>query len=142
MEPNPRGPLALPGKYEVRLIAGGTTYSQTLTLAPDPRLNVTPAELGQQHSLEMQIVDAMQQAWDALQKARSAQGNPQAAQLAGGRGTRGDTFASLLGSLGSLLDVVDSADTAPTEQAQSTFRDLKQRLDTVLVAWKAQSDRR
>jgi hypothetical protein len=84
----------------------------------------------------MQIVDAMQQAWDALQKARAAQGNPQAAQFAGGPGARGDTFASLLGSLGSLLDVVDFADAAPTEQAQSTFRDLKQRLGTLLAAWK------
>jgi hypothetical protein len=135
MEANPRGPLALPGKYEVRLIAGGNTYTQTLTLAPDPRLKVTAAELGQQHSLEMQIVDAMQAAWAA----RKAQNPP---PTSGERGARGDTFDSLLGSFGALLDVVDSADAAPTEQAQSAYRDLKQRLDVLLTSKPSQAEKR
>jgi photosystem II stability/assembly factor-like uncharacterized protein len=132
--PEPRGPLALPGKYEVRLIAGGQTYTQSLTLAPDPRVKATPADLGQQHSLEMQIMEAAQQAWKALQEAQAAKNT----QFAGGPNTpRGpDTFASLLGSFDALQTVVDSADAAPTDQAQASFRDLRQRLDTLLGAWR------
>ncbi|MGH9524419.1 MAG: WD40/YVTN/BNR-like repeat-containing protein, partial [Terriglobales bacterium] len=130
----PRGPIALPGKYEVRLIAGGQTYTQTLTLAPDPRVKATPADLGQQHYLEMQIMDAMQRAWNGLQQARAAKNT----QFAGGPGAaRGrDSFTSLLSSFGNLLNVVDSADAAPTDQAQAAYRDLKQRLDTLLANWK------
>jgi hypothetical protein len=116
---------------------------QPLTLAPDPRVKATAAELQKQHDMEMQIVAAMQRASEALQQARGAKNNPQAAQVAGGPGARpGDTFTSLLGLFGNLLEVVDSADAAPTEQAQSTYRDFRQRLDTLLAAWtKAQAAR-
>ncbi len=134
MEPNPRGPLALPGHYEVRLIAGGKTYAQPLTLVPDPRVKATPAELQRQHDLEMQVTAAMQQAWDALQQARRDK-SPQAARFAGGPGTKADSFTSLLTSLSALQDVVDSADAAPTGQAQASFHDLRQRLDTLLADW-------
>lgn len=133
MEPTPRGPMALPGRYRVSLIVDGKTYTQPLTLEPDPRVKATASDLAQQHMLEMQIVGAMQQAWNALQQARLA-GN---AQFAGGEGasTGRDTFTSLLNLLGSLEDVVDSADGAPTEQSQSAFHDLKQRLDTLIGEW-------
>ena len=131
LNPQPRGPMALPGKYEIRLIAGAQTVRQTLTLMPDPRVKATAAELGQQHDLEIKIMDAMQQAWNGIQQARTAKNAQPAAGPSAERG--GDTFASLLGSLGTLLDVVDSADAAPTEQAQAAYRDLRQRLDEVMA---------
>ena len=137
MEPNPRGPMALPGQYEVRLIAGGKTYTQPLTLAPDPRVKATATDLQKQHDLEMQIVSAMQQAWDALQQARLEK-SPEAVRFTGAPGAKGDSFTSLLSAFSSLQDVVDSADAAPTEQAQASFRDLKQRLDTLVGTWKQQ----
>lgn len=134
LEGLPRGPMALPGKYEVRLIAGGQTYTQPLTLAPDPRVKVTAAELGQQHYLEMQIMDAMQKACDALLQARTAKN----AQFAGGEGAPPgkDNFASLLDSFSGLLNTVDSADAAPTQQAETAYQDFRHRLDALLEGWK------
>src|SRR6186713_623763 len=36
--PAPHGPLALPGKYTVKLLVDGATYTQTLVVHNDPRV--------------------------------------------------------------------------------------------------------
>ena len=55
----PRGPIALPGKYTVKLTAGGQSQTQTLEIAPDPRVkNVTQDDLQKQFSLAMQVREA------------------------------------------------------------------------------------
>jgi photosystem II stability/assembly factor-like uncharacterized protein len=52
----PRGPIALPGKYTVKLTAGGRTETQPLELVLDPRVkNVTPEDLKKQFELAMQV---------------------------------------------------------------------------------------
>jgi photosystem II stability/assembly factor-like uncharacterized protein len=55
----PRGPVALPGKYTVKLTVAGQSQTQTLEIAPDPRVkNVTQDDLQKQFSLAMQVRDA------------------------------------------------------------------------------------
>jgi len=49
----PQGPLVLPGKYEVRLKAGGQVFRQALEVKMDPRVTVARNEL--QSSLELQL---------------------------------------------------------------------------------------
>jgi photosystem II stability/assembly factor-like uncharacterized protein len=41
----PQGPLALPGLYKVRLIAGGKTLDEPLSVKMDPRVTATTADL-------------------------------------------------------------------------------------------------
>jgi len=123
----PRGPLALPGQYQVRLAVNGKSSTQPLTLKMDPRVKATAADLQKQFDLEMQIVAAMRQAWDALQKRRAA--NAGAAPPPAGQR---DPLAGTLSGLGTLLSVVDSADAAPTDQAQQAFKELRARLDQQL----------
>jgi photosystem II stability/assembly factor-like uncharacterized protein len=143
MVASPRGPLVLPGNYQVRLTAGGQSYTQPLTIEMDPRLSVPPAGLRAQFDLERSLVSGMEASWKALQEVRQfRQQNPARAQEAaafeGGRGPgapRGDTFASLNGAMGGLLSTVDSADAAPTMQAEQAFSDLSARLDALLAKW-------
>ena len=55
----PRGPIALPGKYTVKLTADGRTQTQPLELVLDPReKNVTPDDLRKQFELAMQVREA------------------------------------------------------------------------------------
>src|SRR5258708_11811849 len=49
----PQGPLVLPGKYEVRLKAGGQVFRQPLEVKMDPRVAAARNEL--QSSLELQL---------------------------------------------------------------------------------------
>jgi hypothetical protein len=122
----PRGPLALPGQYQVRLTVNGKRYTQPLTLKMDPRVRATAADLQKQFDLETRIVTAMREAWDALHKRRAAAAGaaPPSAQR--------DPLAATLSSLGTLLSVVDSADAAPTQQAQAAFKELRTRLNQQL----------
>jgi hypothetical protein len=120
----PRGPLVLPGKYEVQITIDGKSYSQPLLVKLDPRLKVSTADLQKQFELEMEISAALRQAYAALQQrgqlppADSSQTTPPLA----------NTLAATINSLATLLEVVDTADAAPTQQAQEEWRALREKL--------------
>jgi photosystem II stability/assembly factor-like uncharacterized protein len=51
----PRGVVALPGAYTVKLTVGGRSYSQPLTVTMDPRITVSAAELLKQFDASIEI---------------------------------------------------------------------------------------
>ncbi len=51
----PQGPFVVPGNYDVRLTVNGRTHSQPLTVAMDPRVNITAAALEQQLAFDRQV---------------------------------------------------------------------------------------
>src|SRR5579872_2162357 len=52
-----RGPLIVPGTYQVRLTADGQTQTQKFEVRKDPRLATTPQEYARQLELARQILD-------------------------------------------------------------------------------------
>jgi hypothetical protein len=67
--PSPEGPLVPPGSYTLRLTANGRSYTQTVTVRPDPRSAATAAGIGAQHALEMRLVKGIEVAWEGYQQA-------------------------------------------------------------------------
>ena len=61
-----RGPVAVPGQYQVRLTVGGESQVAPLELKLDPRVNVSQAELAQQFNMLMQVRDELNQVYDAV----------------------------------------------------------------------------
>ena len=59
---NPKGPLALPGQYQVRLTAEGKTLTEPLTVKLDPRVKATPEALRQEFDLSLKIRDEITRA--------------------------------------------------------------------------------
>ena len=55
----PQGPMVVPGQYEVRLIVGGVTYRQRITVKLDPRLDVSTPELQKQLDLAQKVAAHM-----------------------------------------------------------------------------------
>lgn len=51
------GPLAVPGHYQVKVTANGTSQTQPLTVKIDPRSTVTQADLEEQFQLAMTVRD-------------------------------------------------------------------------------------
>ncbi len=51
----PKGPMALPGVYQVRLTVEGQTQTAPLELRQDPRIEISRADLEAQFELERQI---------------------------------------------------------------------------------------
>jgi len=66
----PRGPLALPGDYQVKLTVGGKSQTALLHLAIDPRTKGSEAALQKQFNLAMQVNDRISQLHQAVNEIR------------------------------------------------------------------------
>jgi hypothetical protein len=62
----PSGPYVMPGVYTVRLLAGGQSQSQPLTIVMDPRVKTANAGLQQQFNVSYGLYQEMLQATQAL----------------------------------------------------------------------------
>jgi photosystem II stability/assembly factor-like uncharacterized protein len=65
-----QGPNAVPGKYEVRLIAEGKTVTAPLEIKADPRVNPSPADLEKQNDFSLKIRDQVNEVHDAVNQIR------------------------------------------------------------------------
>ena len=149
----PEGPQALPGAYQVRLTVDGKAYTQPFKLTMDPRVKTTPQDLEKQFSLEMKLVQALQQANQAVENIHAAaQAGKISAddekKLAGARRRRGESetqgaanqqpaFAQVIGNLAQLITNIDSADTAPTTQASQAAEKTLAQAQSLLQQWEA-----
>jgi photosystem II stability/assembly factor-like uncharacterized protein len=66
----PKGPLALPGDYQVKLTVGGKSQTAPLHLAIDPRTKGSEASLQRQFTLSMQVNDRISQLHQAVNEIR------------------------------------------------------------------------
>jgi photosystem II stability/assembly factor-like uncharacterized protein len=76
----PRGPLVLPGKYEVRLNADGQTRTASLEVAADPRAQVAPGDLEKQFELSNQVYQSVSSLHRAINQIRDLESQIQALQ--------------------------------------------------------------
>ncbi|HYL13700.1 MAG TPA: glycoside hydrolase [Terriglobales bacterium] len=166
----PLGPAVLPGNYNVKLTAGGKSYTQPLTIKMDPRVKTPPDGLRQKFETELRITEAMHQDYTALQEVRLLRAqlkqlqdkakkplsdsiaafDKKAAELEGASGGYGAVFlkdaagrslARLNGGLNRLLGAVDSADAAPTTQQIAMLNQVQAALEQQLAAWKEMKER-
>jgi hypothetical protein len=161
----PEGALAMPGRYRVRLTAGGKTYAQPLALEPDPRVRTPASELARQFELATAAAAQMNRAAETLAQLRAlrkevetakkrAAGNAAAAQaiesfdqhaaaLEGrvpprrGAAAADDSLVRLSARLSSLFSAVESGDAAPTAQAVAESEELKKLVDRRIADWNA-----
>ncbi len=157
----PEGPLAAPGRYDVRLTVNGRTVHQPLTIVPDPRVRVSPADLERQAMFERRVAAAMGSAYEnyeqvlAIRKAAAAYTQDldavrafdrSAATLISeqSRGVNSSAtqarrppadFASLNGNLSVLLEASDLADGAPTEAIKGAWIDYCRDLTATVQRW-------
>ena len=77
----PRGPLALPGKYTVKMTVGSQSQTQPLEIVIDPRMkNMNPADLQKQFALQMQVWEANTQLHRAVNQIRELRAEIKALQ--------------------------------------------------------------
>jgi len=61
-----RGPLAVPGNYQVRLTANGKTQTAAFDLKLDPRVNVSQADLEKQFKFQMGVREQLNRVYDTV----------------------------------------------------------------------------
>jgi photosystem II stability/assembly factor-like uncharacterized protein len=157
-----RGPIAPPGTYSVRLVAGDAPQTQTFKIVRHPLGSATDADLQEQFALARQInarvSDANQavirlRSWKDQIRERLAKDRDAALHRAGAALTtrlteiEGQIYQyrnrssqdplnfpiRLNNKLAALQHVVESGDFRPTEQSYAVFRELSARLDEELA---------
>ncbi len=73
-----KGPLAVPGQYQVRLTVGSESQVMPLEVKLDPRVNVSQADLAEQFNMLMQIHEELNHVYDAVNQIQDVR-----AQVAG-----------------------------------------------------------
>jgi len=73
-----KGPMAIPGKYQVRLTVDGKTQTAPFEVVEDPRVHVQQADLQKQFELLLQIRDELTRVFDTVNQIQDVR-----AQLSG-----------------------------------------------------------
>jgi photosystem II stability/assembly factor-like uncharacterized protein len=155
-----KGPLAVPGKYQVKLTLDGQALTAPLALRPDPRIKVSPEDLQKQFALLMDIRGELARVYGAANQIIAARADlgrrgksPQNQALDERLGALQDRLLNMrihanedslnygLGVDGSLaglaLAVSGEADAAPTEADLAQFKKLKAEVDGDMERWSA-----
>src|SRR4029077_7913957 len=75
----PQGPWAMPGRYTVKLIVDGKSYTQPLALKMDPRVKSSAADLNSQFAMQRAAAKGMTESLDALAEVQSTRAQIKAA---------------------------------------------------------------
>jgi photosystem II stability/assembly factor-like uncharacterized protein len=70
----PTGPLAVPGKYSVRLTVAGKSYTRPLEIGVDPRVKTSPGDLQKQFDLLVKLRDRQDEMNKAILGLRDLRG--------------------------------------------------------------------
>jgi hypothetical protein len=158
--PAPTSPWVMPGKYGVVLTVDGQRHTQPLTIAMDPRVKASIADLQKQFELSKQVYDDLLALHPVVEKAaaalttlksmRNKASGPEAAKIdaaiqeleslegAEGRRRRGaqtDTLSGVHTSLMEMLSVLQDVDAAPTTQAAQAVPKLNQSTTSLVERW-------
>lgn len=140
----PNSPWVAPGTYEVRLIAGGKTYSQPFMVRMDPRVATPAPGIREQSRIGVG-------AYELLVRLRDAAGviSDQRARLQGMTGEFKAESAKILaafetiqpklsgpqGALGGLIGEVEQADFAPSARETEAFDTAAKPATAALHQW-------
>ncbi|HEV2387782.1 MAG TPA: hypothetical protein VGS20_11070 [Candidatus Acidoferrales bacterium] len=158
-----QGPFALPGRYRVRVTAGGNAQTDSFQIIEDPRVTASAADLQAQFDLEVKVRDKVSQANQAVITVRRLRGEIDdrlAKSPAAAVHSAGDALVSKLSGveeavyqvqnrsnqdplnfpiklnnkIGHLMSVIEGgADVKPTDQTYAAFERLSAELDAQLA---------
>ncbi len=121
----PRGPLALPGTYLLRLTVDGRAVESHVNVLADPRVKSSPAALKEQFDLASKLARMLTESSRTLMAAQSAHEQLQA--LAGKQPADAD-ITSFDKQLSALLEAKDRQDGA---QPPASLPDVQSQIDTL-----------
>jgi len=157
----PQGPLVPPGKYEVRMKAGGQVLRQTLEVKMDPRVKAARNELESSLELQLKISILLGKNFDAYQQVQQLRARlaeqlkrPKEDSVAVAASMLDAKVAALEGEatpsleapkttsfmvvndmLTALMALVDGADSAPSEESFAAYRRICKGENEALAAW-------
>ena len=158
METQGGGPMVPPGTYQVKLTAGGQTYSEPLEIKADPRVKTSQADFDKQYQFALEVRDRVSQihalvnelraARASLQKSGSAAASSVLQEMAAIEGelvqvNSTNRSAALVypimldAQFADLANVAEGADSAPPAQLYARFQEYDKRREELFARWKA-----
>jgi hypothetical protein len=157
----PQGPLVLPGKYEVRLKAGGQVFRQTAEVKMDPRVTAARNELQSSLELQLKISALLGKNFDGYQQTKQLRArlaelmkrpkedpiavaasslDAKVAAIAGEATAILETpktasFNAVNDTLTALMALVDGADFAPSEESFAAYRRICKGSNEAIAGW-------
>jgi hypothetical protein len=157
----PQGPLVLPGKYEVRLKAGGQVLREPFEVKMDPRVSAARNELQSSLELQLKISALLEKNFDGYQQAKElrarlaewikrpkedpvgVEARAMDAKVAALEGEptpileapKTTSFMAVNDTSTALMALVDGADFAPSEESFAAYRRICKGSNEALAAW-------
>lgn len=149
----PRGPIAVPGRYTVRFTYGARVLTQALRIRMDPRVKTPARDLERQLVLSRQIAAGMSATHEASAEARRLRAGIRVARerstpelalaldsldvllAASDSGASTGSLARLHADLRQLYGVIQGADVAPASQVSAAAAGRLAMLDVALREW-------
>jgi hypothetical protein len=157
----PQGPLVLPGKYEVRLKAGGQVLRERLEVKMDPRVAAVRSDLQSSLELQLKISTLLGKNFAGYQQTKNLRTRlaelvkrPKEDPVAVAASALDEKVAALAGeatpiletpktasfmavndALTALMALVDGADFAPSEESFAAYRRICKGSNEALGAW-------
>ena len=131
------GPLVLPGSYQVRLTVGEVVQTASFTVANDPRVKTSLADLKKQQQLWLQIRDKISLLYASVQKLRDVQVQVKGwaerlGKLAGNEAVGNEAVVQAANELAGKLAAVEDKLILPGEQKNTYDLVVPQRLNNKL----------
>jgi photosystem II stability/assembly factor-like uncharacterized protein len=165
-ERDPRGVLAVPGEYTVKLTAGGRAISAPLTVVKDPRSSATPEDMKAEFDLATQLMSLLGELHGVVRQLQGVRAQINAVRPRAARSDAGPRLEQLARAADEILhqlyepdaksgsdllnypmrlnvrlayleDEVDYGDGAPTEQFRQMASEYRTALDSEADRWKA-----
>jgi hypothetical protein len=159
----PLGPSVLPGRYTVRLTAGGKSLTEPLSVVMDPRITTPAAGLRQQHEMETHLAALINETFEAQAEVRgldhqletlAKQASGPVAVAAGALRMEVSgiaeshaespappspepTLSRVAGELGQLYGQVGGSDATPTVSQTAALATVEKDHAAVMARWKA-----
>ncbi|MEM9326942.1 MAG: hypothetical protein AAGA85_14845, partial [Bacteroidota bacterium] len=145
------GPRAKPGAYKVRLTVAGASYEQAFELLPDPRSDVSGAEVAANEKLQLEVRDLLTYARkmesELKMEHKSLKGKTNLSSVDAQRlvvleaqlgelQTKEGTYEQpmIADQIGYLYNMVNGPDQAPSTEAETRLGELKEKLEAVKQA--------
>lgn len=128
-----RGPLALPGSYQVRFIAQGKTLAVPLDLKLDPRITVSSPDLQKQFDLALQTRDRLAQANATVNQLRDLRAQLSELQKKLGQDSKAKSLVAAAQELQKKLPAVEDALINPNIKSSEDSLNFPIRLDGKLA---------
>jgi len=124
----PLGPTVLPGTYTARLTANGKSYSASLTVKMDPRVQISPANLEKKFELEMHLASLLSQTSTAVLQAGSIH-EPLQELTEHASGTTRDSVQAFQKKLAAILE--EPSDSSPSESEAASLTRVNGQVDVL-----------